>query len=68
MTPKLQRFLIDLALLVPVTLVILLTIFGQRRRTIGRWRTWMACEGVPIGLLIFVILAVLRTVFLLSME
>lgn len=62
------RFLIDLGLLVPVTAIILLLVYATRRRAVGRWRVWFPCEGLPLGIAIYVALALLRGVFLLGME
>jgi len=68
MTAKELRFLIDLGLLIPVTAVIVFLVFTQRRTSVGGWRTWFACEGLPLGIGVYVGLALLRGLFMLGTE
>lgn len=68
MSPKELRFLIDLALLVPVTGFIVLLVYTQRRRSVGVWRVWFPCEGLPLAIGVYLVLAVLRGIFLLGTE
>jgi len=60
--------LIELGLLVPVTAFILFLVFTQRRASVGRWRVWFSCEGLPLAIGIYLGLAVLRALFLLGTE
>lgn len=46
----------ELAVLFLITSALLFVVFRQRRRTIHSFRIWLWCEGLPMGLGIFVML------------
>jgi hypothetical protein len=68
MPAKQLRFLIDLGLLIPVTAIIVVVAFYQRRASVRQWRVWFPCEGLPLAIGIYVVLALLRGLFMLGGE